>query len=164
MKDKILKSKFHKQGYWKNETNLCPGLTNKEYKIETLPTDEVWASVQKAMMHKGFPLFDTLVKDIDKNGLHNPLLVVTATRREVLGQKAKWGNKLCDPPFWMADDLDKKMYVVWGGSNRLWAARELGYTHIDCAMIPTFSEAHNLQKTHRKTHAHWYGKGNEYVF
>jgi hypothetical protein len=157
MTEKILKSKFHKQGYWKNETNLEPHLKGKEYVINTISVDDLWASVPKAIIHKGIRFYDSLIQDIEKNGLHNPLLTVVATRKEVLGQKAKWGKKVCDPPFWMADDLDIKMNVVWGGSNRLYAARELGFTHIDCALIPTFSEAMQLQKTHRHTHQHYYG-------
>ena len=98
-----------------------------------------------------------IVKEsIQKEGLHNPLITVKCTRQQLKGQKAKWGKELNELPFWIAEDLDKEMLVIWGGSNRLYAAIELGYTHVDCVMIPTFEEARKLQKTHRSTHPQLY--------
>ena len=50
----------------------------------------------------------------------------------------------------------EKRYSVKKGSQRVAAAKELGYTHIECTIIPTFIEARNLQKTHRHTHPQYY--------
>lgn len=157
---KVLKSLLHDQGSLTINSDLEPLLKGRTYPVKQLPVDEIWASVPKAIIHHGVPFYEPVKADIKKNGMVWPIMVVTCTRQELKGQKAKWGNKINDLPFWMADDLNEKMYVVWGGSNRLWIARELGYTHIDCAMIPNFAEAHNLQKTMRESHPQYYRKEN----
>ena len=46
------------------------------------------------------------------------------------------------------DGLDENMqrqWTVWGGSQRIRVATDLGYTHIDCAIIPSLDEARTLQ-------------------
>ena len=82
---KILKSKYHKQGYIV--------MNQKKYKIEILPVNEIWPSVPKAVKHRGKPFYKELTVDIKANGLHFPLLVVNAQRSEVVHQKNIWGKK-----------------------------------------------------------------------
>ena len=156
---KLLKSKLHDQGYLYINSNLEPAYKGKSYPIQQLRVDEIWASVPRAKVHLGKPFYEPVKKSIKKNGMDWPIMVVTCTRQELKGQKAKWGHKINELPFWMADDLSEKMFVVWGGSNRLWIARDLGYTHIDCAMLPNFQSAHDLQKTMRETHPQFYPQG-----
>jgi hypothetical protein len=155
---KLLKSRLHDQGYLYITSDLEPAYKGKKYPIAQLRVDEIWASVPKAIIHNGVHFYGPVKKSIEKNGMDWPIMVVNCSRHELRGQKAKWRNKINDLPFWMADDLDVRMNVVWGGSNRLWIARELGYTHIDCAMMPTFQSAHDLQKTMRETHPQFYAK------
>ncbi len=147
-----LKSKFHQKGYWTNLTDLEEWSHGIKYPVVAHPVKDLWASVPKAIIHANVEFYKPLKESIQNEGLRNPIIVVKCTRQELQGQKAKWGDKLCDLPFWMADDLNETQLVVWGGSNRLYVARELGYTHIDCVMIPTFEDAMKLQKTHRSTH------------
>ena len=155
---KLLKSRFHAQGYIEIVSKLEPQYTGNRYYIEQLRVDEVWDSVPKAIIHNGIEFYEPVKKSIMKRGMDWPIMVVKSTRHELKGQKAKWGNKINDLPFWMAEDLNVKMNVVWGGSNRLWIERELGYTHIDCAILPNFQSAHDLQKTMRETHQQFYAK------
>ena len=151
---KILKSKYHKQGYIV--------MNQKKYKIEILPVNEIWPSVPKAVKHRGKPFYKELTVDIKANGLHFPLMVVTATRKQINEQKKIWGAKLCDLPFDIKETKKEKLghiehYVAWGGSQRVRVAEELGYTHIDCAMMPSFQRAHKLQKVMRVPYvARWY--------
>lgn len=153
---KWLKSKYHQKGYWTNPTNLEPWSKGIKYPVITHPIKDLWPSVPKAEVHAGVEFYKPLKESIQKEGLHNPLITVKCTRQQLKGQKAKWGKELNELPFWIAEDLDKEMLVIWGGSNRLYAAIELGYTHVDCVMIPTFEEARKLQKTHRSTHPQLY--------
>tara|TARA_B100001093_G_scaffold97487_1_gene89450 strand:- start:3948 stop:4427 length:480 start_codon:yes stop_codon:yes gene_type:complete len=154
----ILKSRLHSQGCLYITSDLEPAYKGKTYPIEQLRVDGVWASVPKAIIHNGIDFYEPVKKSIMENGMDWPIMVVNCTRAELKGQKAKWGNKINDLPFWMAEDLNVKMNVVWGGSNRLWIARELGYSHIDCAMMPSFEAAHALQKTMRETHQQFYAE------
>ena len=151
-----LKSKHHQKGYWINPTDLEPWSKGIKYPVVTHPVKDLWPSVPKAIKHAGIEFYEPLKKSIQKEGLHNPLITVECTRLELKGQKAKWGDAISDLPFWLNEDLNKKILVIWGGSNRLHVAIELGYTHIDCVMIPTFDAARKLQKTHRSTHPQLY--------
>ena len=101
------------------------------YDVVPLKISELWASVPKATIHRGKEFYGPILEDIKENGLHFPLLVVHATKQQIIEQKNRYGSKLCDLPFkqdegWLTD----KMYVVWGGSNRVRIAEELGYEYI----------------------------------
>ena len=142
---KLLKSKF-------NESKWHSFKINRDYKVVPLPIDELWGSVPVIQELYNKPFRQTLKDDIEENGLVNPLLVVSATFKELKEKKIKHGDALNELPFDVNNpELDaEKMYVVWGGSQRLDVAKELGYTHIDCALIPTLDEAYSLQSEMRK--------------
>ena len=153
---KICKSKFHDQGYWEYGKNRYP--------IKILPVDSLWASVKIARVHQGLEFYEPIKKDIAKNGMMFPLLVVTATRREILIQKAIWKDAILQPPFKQTtnwQDLNKLQYTVWGGSNRLQIVKELGYTHVDCCMMLGFEHARAHQKVQRKPYLGKYYKHGE---
>ena len=137
---KLLKSKFN-GGKW------------DDIEVVPLAIDNLWASVPKADKLRNRPFYKPVMEDIKANGLHFPLLIVEATRRQVREQKDKYKRKMCELPFdGLKDDLNEKMYVVWGGSNRVRAAEELGFTHIDCVIFRDgqFQEAMSRQKLHRR--------------
>jgi hypothetical protein len=145
-KKKVMKSQYHDQGFWSHGKN--------KYKLEILPLKDLWASVPIAKVHNGVTFYEPLKKHIKENGLKNPLLIVTATYRELMIQKAIWKDRILDLPFkergknWQ--DLNARQYVVWGGSNRIKVAEELGYTHIECAMMLGFKHARSHQQVHRQ--------------
>jgi len=149
-KKKIMYSKCTKQGYWEHAKN--------KYKLEILPIKDLWASVPKAEVHNGVQFYKKLSADIKANGLVNPLLTVTSTYRELLIQKSIWKDRILPVPFkergenW--EDLNKRIYVIWGGSNRVEVAKDLGYTHIECAMMLGFKHARSHQQVHRQA---WQG-------
>ena len=135
---KLLKSKFH-ESFWEAR--------RIEYPVEVLPIADLWASVPQVETLRNKPFHENLKNDIEKDGLHFPLLTVHTTYNDIWLQKEKYKSKLCELPFTLTEEnKENKMYVIWGGSQRVRVAQELGYTHIDCAMIPNFKEARLLQR------------------
>ena len=152
---KILKSKYHEQGY------IILGATPKlagKHKIEQHPIDDIWASVPKCDFHRGKAFYGPVMEDIKKNGLVYPIMIIKSNYKEVLQQKKIWGSKLCDLPFDPeTKELTKPQLVCWGGSQRLRIAKELGYTHIDCAIMKSYKQAHKSQKFFRAPYEdRWY--------
>lgn len=139
---KILKTAYHKRKW-----------DGKE--VVVLPIKDLWASVPIALKLKNRDFYEPLKEDIEKNGLHFPLLVVSSSEAQLREQKEKYKNKLLPLPKIENDHI----YVIWGGSNRIKVAQELKYTHIDCVVFENgaFSEAHKKQKLHRKPYKNLYG-------
>lgn len=136
----ILKSQYH-------------GSKWNGIEVSPLLVKDLWASVPKADTHKGKEFFKPVMDDIKENGLHFPLLTVHSTYAQLLEQKKRYGNKMLDLPFESdTKDLDKKLYVVWGGSNRWHVANDLGYDYVDCVVFHNgeFNAARRMQKMHRK--------------
>jgi len=134
----ILKSKYHKS-QWDNKD------------VVVLPINELWPSVRKAEKYRNKDFYGPVMEDIKQNGLNFPLLTVHATRQQIIEQKDIHGDKLCKLPFSVDSDMTIRHYVVWGGSNRVRIAEELGYTHIDCVVYLNgdFKTPHNKQRLHR---------------
>ena len=129
----ILKSKYH-NSKWDNMN------------VVVLPINKLWPSVPKAEKYRNHDFYGPVMEDIKKNGLNFPLLIVDATREQIVAQKKIHKNNICDLPFSLNDDLTIRQYVIWGGSNRVRIAEELGYTHIDCVVFPNGDFAKSLQK------------------
>jgi hypothetical protein len=135
MQGKILRSKFTDTKLW------------NKYPVKVFPIRDIFISVPKTETLRGKPFYKFLLEDIERDGLHFPLLVSNPTRTELRKKKKQYNNKMCDVPEW-TDGLDENMqrqWTVWGGSQRIRVAIDLGYTHIDCAIIPTLDEARTLQ-------------------
>lgn len=136
MKKKVLESEFHRERW-------------NDLWVVTLPIDELWQSVPKAVTHKGKSFYPEIIKDIQKNGLRFPILVVDAPKSALIEQKQRFKTKMNELPFWQSGDLDAHFKTVWGGSNRYSAAKELGYTHIDCVVLDNYESARSMQRLHR---------------
>jgi hypothetical protein len=108
---------------------------------------DLWQSVYPETK-KNF-LFKVM-DSIKSEGLCFPILIVPATYSELYAQKKRFKNRMKDLP----PEYDGIAYIVWGGSNRVEAARELGYTSIDCSVLEegAFDEAKKLQREHRKAY------------
>ena len=135
----------------------------KGYPIITIPVEEIWQSVPSVETLRGMPFKDTLRKDILENGMRFPILVVHTSYADLKEAKRRYRKKICQIPserFWGSEDPNNtKIWSVWGGSQRLTFAREEGYTHIHCTVIPTIEESIGLQKEMRKPFPGLYGKG-----
>lgn len=136
MQQKSLKCKFQEQ--W------------NDLKIVELPLQDLWVSVPVV------PKFQTLLeKDLIVSGMTFPILVVHATMAQLRIQKEKYRHAMLELP---KDKTDEDMiYVVWGGSQRVTAARKLRFTHIDCVVYEgDFDTAFRTQALQRKEYNHWY--------
>ena len=135
MQGKILRSKFSETKLW------------NKYPVKVLPIRDIFISVPKTETLRGKPFYKLLLEDIERDGLHFPLLVSDPTRTDLRQRKKQYKKRMCDLPEWN-DGLDEneiRHLTVWGGSQRIRVAADLGYTHIDCAIIPTLDEARTLQ-------------------
>ena len=134
MANKVLKSQFPTD--WQG------------FEVRELPVDEIWQSVPIAEKVAGMPFYSRVKEDIAREGMHFPIMCVHTNYEKLERAKEKWGKKINELPFWHnALGKHKKMiWSVWGGSNRLAIAKDLGYTHIDAAVIPTIGKAISLQK------------------
>jgi|SRR6056300_1095228 hypothetical protein len=132
------------------------------YPLITLPVDEIWQSVPSVEKLRGMPFKDPLKKDILENGMRYPIMVVEVSYSDLLEAKRRYRKKICELPsdkFWGTDNPnDTKIWSVWGGSQRLTFAREEGFTHIHCTVIPTIAESISLQKHMRREFPELYGK------
>ena len=139
MKNKrVLKCKF------KNDWNGYP--------IHEIPVDEIWRSVPKVETLMNKPFRQKLIHDIRRDGMYFPIMCVYTSHDDLINAKIKWGDKLEELPFW-TNELNphkKFKWSVWGGSQRLEVARDLNYTHIDCAELPSIAKAITLQKVMRQ--------------
>lgn len=97
------------------------------------------------------PVFvDEVAESIDKSGLFNPVIVVRGPAEDLRAELTRMGymNQTYLPEL-------PVLNCVFGGTNRVFAAEKLGYTHIDCILLPTFELGLKLQDLQRAS----YGKG-----
>ena len=125
------------------------------YKVISLPIDNIFQSVPTAEIVNGKPFYQTIKDDIQTNGLHFPIMVVSVRYWQLLERYSLHRDTMLPPPSGFTNN--ELIHVVWGGSNRLAAARSLGYSHIDCVIMPNFDEAWSKQSLHRLPYKHLYG-------
>lgn len=143
---KVLKCKFEKE--WNG------------IKVEELPIRKLFQSVPVAKMFVGMPFYERIKEDILTNGMNFPILVVESQFWQLMDQHLIHRKFMCPlPTNFKNKDI---IWTVWGGSNRLAVARELGYTHIDCVryLNGDFKKAHADQALHRKPYMHLYRNPN----
>lgn len=128
------------------------------YQITALPVQDLWQSVPIANHVNGNEFYQPLRHDIENNGLKFPIIVVNATFRQLKEEKRKHKQQMLDLPEGHQDN--DQIYVIWGGSNRYHIIKTLGYTTVDCVIIPNgqFGTAHKLQAVQRKPYEHTYYK------
>lgn len=128
------------------------------YPLVTLPVDEIWQSVPSVETLRGRPFKATLKKDILENGMRFPIMVVHTSYKDLQEAKKRYRKKILELPENESGSADTKIWSVWGGSQRLTLAREEGFTHIHCTVIPTIQESISLQKHMRGPYPELYHK------
>ena len=143
MKKKTLKCKFVKQWNY--------------YPIKELPISEIWQSVPSVDILPTInkPFKKNLINDISRNGMYFPIMCVHTTRKTLIEAVEYFENKgstMAGLPFWHNDINPhvKRLWSCWGGSQRIDVAKHLGFTHIDCAVLPSIAKAMSHQKEMRK--------------
>lgn len=118
-----------------------PHLVITEFEVRSFLIEDLHCPVRDV------PIFaEELAGSIAREGLANPVIVVRGPRedleRELLAIGSS-GKTLPDTPV---------VNCVWGGTNRITAAKLLGYTHVDCVVLPTFDLATRLQDLQRESY------------
>ena len=127
-----------------------PNVVIDSFEVRAMPIDELWPPVRVV------PVFVEELKDsIAQAGLMNPIIVVRTPKEDLVRHFEK-KNKLF--PNWKHPPLPdgEVTNTIWGGSNRLEAVKQLGYTHVDCVLIPDFFTAMEVQTQQRNA----YGDSN----
>lgn len=121
-----------------------PSLVVDRFEVRSMPLYDLFCPVRDV------PVFaDELAESISVGGLANPVIVVRGPYydlyRELRGVTEREKSL----------QLPNKPVVncVYGGTNRVSAARSLGYTHIDCVLVPTFALGFRLQELQRNAYA-----------
>ena len=132
---------------------VFPGVVINSFEIRSMPVDDLWPPV------KTVPVFVDEVKDsIDEQGLINPIIVVRAPREDMVDYFVRAKKAIKSPDLDPEESLPYNMpdtpviNAIWGGSNRLDAIKQLGYTHVDCVIIPDFHTAMKVQDIQRDSY------------
>ena len=120
---------------------VCNNIQWNGYSIINLPLNQLTPTVVYNQ-----EIVDKLLIDIPLYGLANPLLVVRATFDELDQFNKKWRLHVSH----------NTEYYICGGSCRLEAIKQLGYTHVSCVIIDSFDECYELQHTQRHDYIRWY--------
>ncbi len=87
---------------------------------------------------------DKVKRSMEEEGMRHPVIVVRMPAEDLIAwQQARGlgGRNVPDVPW---------VNCVCGGTNRVHAAKELGYTHIDCVLAPDFEIALQMQRRQRE--------------
>lgn len=90
---------------------------------------------------------DEVAESIKRDGMANPVIVVRGPREDLRAQLRAMGSTGATLP------ETPVVNCVYGGTNRVSAARKLGYTHIDCILLPEFMLAQRLQDMQRSSYS-----------
>lgn len=123
------------------------------YSIEEKSIKDLWPSLVPDEK-----LIEKIENDIVQNGMYFPIMVCNVSHKELLVYKESWGKKLNELPFFRNDrnPQSKYQWSIWGGSQRLEIAKRLGYTHIDCAILPSVFKALGHQNEMRRPYLKYY--------
>jgi hypothetical protein len=106
-----------------------------------MPIEDLYCPVRDV------PIFaEEVAKSIVRVGLANPVIIVRGPRDDLVAQikeRGGSGDNLPDTPV---------VNCVFGGTNRITAARRLNYTHIDCVLMPDFTLGGLLQDLQRASY------------
>lgn len=115
-----------------------PSIKITSFEVRCMDIDELHMPVRDV------PDFvSEIAQSIKDRGLDNPVIVVRGPREDLVAEILAIGGR--------ADTMPDKPVVncVFGGTNRVTAAKRLGYTHIDCILLPSFILAIRLQEIQR---------------
>lgn len=118
------------------------GLAQSSFEIRCMPVSDLHCPVRDV------PAFaDQVAASIAREGLANPIIVVRGPREDLaaeLDAMGGTGSQLPDTPV---------VNCVYGGTNRITAAKSLGHTHVDCVLLPNFMLGRQLQDLQRNSYS-----------
>lgn len=117
------------------------GVALTSFEVRSMPLDDLFLPV------RAVPAFASSVRDsVVADGLKNPVIVIRAPREDLV----RWYQDIGWPHELLPDQA--VLNVVCGGTNRVTVARELGYTHVDCVLVPDPYLAMRMQAKQRESH------------
>ena len=118
-----------------------PGIAITSFEVRSMALNELHCPVRDV------PIFaDKIAESISADGLANPVIVVRGPREDLAAEsRSRGGNGNFLPDTHVVN-------CVCGGTNRITAGEQLGYTHIDCVLVPTFALAMKLQDLQRNSY------------
>jgi hypothetical protein len=118
------------------------GLAITSFEVRAMPIDSLHCPVRDV------PAFvDEVAESIAKQGLANPVIVIRGPREDLVAEGLALGGS--KPTFPDTPVVN----CVFGGTNRVSAAKKLGYTHIDCILLPSFELGLKLQELQRNSYS-----------
>lgn len=128
------------------------GVIIDKFPVKAMALDDLYCPVRPVQS-----FVDEVRDSIDDTGLLNPVIVVRKPREDIIeyfeetkgGLKSGSDNGKIIPADFPDDSV---INIVWGGTNRIYAVRELGYTHIDCVLVPDFALAYLVQARQRSSY------------
>ena len=115
-----------------------PKLEITSFEVRCMPVDKLHLPVRDV------PDFVDESEDaIRTQGLHSPVMDVRGPREDLVAEIEAIGGRASSVPD------DPVVNCVFGGTNRVTAAKRMGYTHIDCVLLPSFILAIRLQEIQR---------------
>lgn len=118
-----------------------PGIVVADFEVRALAIEDLLCPVRPV------PAFADGVKgSLEEEGLRHPVIVVRMPREDLIAYYESRGmtaRYVPDRPW---------INCVCGGTNRVHAAKELGYTHVDCLLVPDFDVALRIQAQQRSTY------------
>ena len=128
------------------------GVIIDRFQVKAMPLDELYCPVRPVQS-----FVDEVRESIRDTGMMNPIIVVRKPREDIIEyfRETKGGlrsgsddGKLIPANF----PDDPVVNIVWGGTNRVYAIRELGYTHADCVLVPDLALAYLVQERQRNSY------------
>jgi hypothetical protein len=120
-----------------------PSLVVDRFEVRSMPLNDLFCPVRDV------PVFaEELAHSISDSGLANPVIVVRGPYEDLYRELR--GTSERDKQLQLPDK--PVVNCVYGGTNRISAARSLGYTHIDCVLVPTFALGFRLQELQRNAY------------
>jgi len=114
------------------------------FEVRTMSFDDLYSPV------RAVPAFAEKVQEsLADGGMENPIIVVRGPREDFLRYLREGTFRPSDknpPPNIPEQDV---LNVVWGGTNRILALKNLGYDAADCLIVPDFYTGSKLQGEQR---------------
>lgn len=118
-----------------------PSLVVDSFEIRCLEIKELHIPVRNVQVFT-----DEVAASIEQDGMANPVIVVRGPREDLVQELRQLGSEiknLSEAPV---------LNCVYGGTNRVFAAKQLGYTHVDCVLLPSFHLGLKLQNLQRESY------------
>ena len=141
------------------------GDTYDDYVVKTFLIEDLYCSsipvlkLKNDIRNETVDFKNKLIDSLKTKGMQFPIIVVKASYKTLsdwmyqkLNESISNTTSMPRFPFTKKESQSTKKFLwsVWGGSQRVYAAKKLGYTHIDGIILPTIESTFEQQEKMRK--------------